>query len=98
LVEGESGEDLNGGGGRCGEGVGTQRGPCGWWGIDGWGGGRCGVEVNVKEEWARGVDPAAVREAVGEASAVDLTEIGGAGMEAIKEWARGWRGNDSSQC
>jgi hypothetical protein len=54
--------------------------------------------VNVKEEWARGVDPAAVREAVGEASAVDLTEIGGAGMEAIKEWARGWRGNDSSQC
>jgi hypothetical protein len=59
--EGESGEDLNSGGGGRGEGVGTWHEPsCGQ------GGGRRGVEEDAEEKWARGMDLAVVREAVGE--------------------------------
>jgi hypothetical protein len=59
VEEGESREDLDGGGGRRGEGANAWCGPSG---------GRCGVEVDAEEEQARGVDQAMVGEAVGATS------------------------------
>jgi hypothetical protein len=53
VEEGESGEDLDGGGGRRGEGVGARRGP-----DDDQGSGRRGT----------GVEPTTIEEAVGTAS------------------------------
>jgi hypothetical protein len=62
VEEGESGEDLDGGGRGHGEGAEARHGPGGSQGSD-W----RGVEADVEEEWVRDVEQAVVGEAVDEA-------------------------------
>jgi hypothetical protein len=90
VEEGENEEDLDGGGSEREEGAGAQHGLG-----DSWGSGRRGVEVDMKEERACGVDQAAVGEAVGAVSRFLWRRSGRAvwtrwtsGRRSVEVWKR----------
>jgi hypothetical protein len=102
VEEGQSGEDLDGGGGRCGEGASVRRGPDDsrrGVGVD-----PMMVEADAEEERAHSVKPAMVGEVVGEAPTWSWQWSRRHLVMSRRLWrwsrsgrARGWRWNDTNK-